>query len=137
MAAPTALTDTAPGTLQTGVKHGFIRKIYFQAAIGATGAITVTAAATDGISATRTSAGLYALTNLPSVGAKRILAAGGTLILPSTAPTAADASTVNFGPADLAAGTISIITRAGDDGDVADPTDGSTLLAWLELSCGT
>lgn len=137
MAAPTALSDTTPGAVQTGVKHGFIRRIHFQAAIGATGAITVTDAASDGISATRSSTGLYALTNLPTVGAKRILAAGGTFLLPSTAPTAADASTVNFGPADLAAGTISIITRAGDDGDVADPTDGSTLLAWIDISCGT
>lgn len=137
MAAPTALSDTTPGALQTGVKHGFIRKIYFQAAIGNTGAITVDATASDGISATRTSAGLYPLTNLPTVGAKRVLAAGGTLVLPSTAPTAADASIVNFGPFDLAAGTTSIITRAGDDGDVADPTSGSTLLAWIEISCGT
>jgi len=137
MAAPTALSDTTPGAVQTGVKHGFIRRIYFTAAIGATGAITVTAAGSDGISATRTSAGLYALTNLPTVGAKRVLAAGGTLVLPSTTVTAADASTVNFGPFDLAAGTASILTRAGDDGDVADPTDGSTLLAWIDISCGT
>jgi hypothetical protein len=137
MAAPTALSDTAPNTTQLGVKHGFIRRIYFQAAIGATGAITVTAAASDGISATRTSTGLYALTNLPTGGAKRVLAAGGTFILPSTTVTAADASVVNWGPIDLSAGTASLLTRAGDDGDVADPTSGSTLLGWLEISCGT
>lgn len=137
MAAPTALSDTAPNTTQLGVKHGFVRRIYFQAAIGATGAITVTAAASDGISATRTSTGLYALTNLPTVGAKRVLAAGGNFILPSTTVTAADASVVNWGPIDLSAGTASLLTRAGDDGDVADPTSGSTLLAWLDISCGT
>lgn len=138
MAGTTVLGDTAHSTVQTDVKFGFIRKIYFQAAIGTTGAITVTAAGTSGgLAATRTSAGLYALTGLPTVGGVRVLSAGGTFLLPSTAPTAADASTVNFGPIDLAAGTASIITRAGDDGDVADPTSGSTLLAWLEIQCGT
>lgn len=137
MAAPTALSDTAPNTTQLGVKHGFVRRIYFQAAIGATGAITVTAAASDGISATRTSTGLYALTNLPTVGAKRVLAAGGSIINDDTSPTPSDARTVTWGPIDLAAGTASLLTTADDDGDVADPTSGTTLLAWLEISCGT
>lgn len=137
MAAPTALSDTAPNTTQLGVKHGFVRRIYFQAAIGATGAITVTAARTDGISATRTSTGLYALTNLPTVGSKYVLSGGGTIINDDTSPTAADARTVTWGPIDLAAGTASLLTTADDDGDVADPTSGTTLLAWLEISCGT
>jgi hypothetical protein len=137
MAAPTALSDTTPNAIQTGVKHGFIRRIYFTATIGATGAITVVAAGSDGISATRSSTGLYALTNLPTVGGRRVLSAGGTFLLPSTTVTAADASVVNWGPISLSAGTASILTRAGDDGDVADPTNGSTLLGWLEIECGT
>lgn len=137
MPAPTALSDTTPGTTQTGVKHGFIRKVYFTATIGATGAITVVAAGSDGISATRSSTGLYALTNLPTVGAKRVLAAGGTIINDDTSPTAADARIVTWGPISLSAGTASLLTTAGDDGDVSDPTSGTTLLAWLELSCGT
>ena len=138
MAGTTVLGDTAPNTIQEDVKFGFIRRIRFVAAIGATGAITVTAAGTSGgITATRSSTGVYALAAMPTVGGKRVIGCGGSFLLPSTAPTAGDASTVNFGPTDLAAGTSSIITRAGDDGDVADPTSGSTLIAWMDILCGT
>lgn len=138
MAATTVLGDSAPNTGQAGVKHGFIRRLYFTFTIGATGAITLVAAGTDGApSVSRSSTGLYALTNLPTGGGKRVLAAGGSFILPSTTVTAADASTVNWGPISLSAGTASLLTRAGDDGDVADPTNGSTLVAWLDISCGT
>lgn len=136
MAVRTALTDSTPGAVQTSVKLGFIRKLYFQAAIGATGAITVTAAASD-FTATRTSTGLYACTDLPTGGALRVLAAGGTIINDDGTPTAADARHVSFSNIDLAAGTANILTTAADDGDVADPTSGTTLLAWLELQCGT
>lgn len=137
MAVQTVLGDTTPNTYQLDVKFGRIRKIYFQAAIGTTGAITVTAAGTTGgIAATRTSTGLYALTALPTGGALRVLAAGGSIINDDTSPTAGDARIVTFGPISLSAGTASILTTAGDDGDVADPTSGTTLLAWLELQCG-
>lgn len=137
MATPTALSDTAPGTLQTGVKHGFIRKIYFEATIGASGAITVVAAGSDGIRAEQTSTGLYALTNLPTAGARRVLARGGSIDNDDASPTVADARVVTWQGIDLAAGTANLLTTAADDGDVADPTDGTTLTAWLELSCGT
>src|SRR5262245_1722367 len=137
MAAPTVLTDTTPGAVQTGVKHGYIRKVYFNAAIGGTGAITVTAAGTDFMAATRTSTGLYAVTNIPSVGAKRVLACGGSIINDDGTPTAGDARIVTWAAFDLAAGTASLLTTAGDDGDVADPTSGTTLTAWIEFACGT
>ncbi len=135
MAGTTALGDTTPGAVQTDVKFGFIRRVYFQAAIGATGAITVTAAGTSGsTTATRTSTGFYALVGMPTVGATRVLACGGSIINDDTSPTAGD---VTFGPISLSAGTASILTTAGDDGDVADPTSGTTLLGWLDLQCGT
>lgn len=138
MPATTVLGDSTPNAVQTGVKHGFIRKLYFAATIGATGAITLVAAGTDGSpSVSRTSTGLYELTNMPTGGGKRVLAAGGCIINNDTSPTAADARIVTWGPIDLGAGTASILTTAGDDGDVADPTSGTTLLAWLEISCGT
>lgn len=138
MAATTVLGDSTPNAVQTGVKHGFIRKIYFCGTIGATGAITKVAAGTDGeTTVTRSSAGLYALAGMPTGGGKRVLAAGGCIINNDTSPTVTEARTVTWGPIDLSAGTASILTTADDDGDVADPTDGTTLLAWLEISCGT
>ena len=77
MAVTTVLGDTRPDGLQLDVKFGMVRKIYFNAAIGATGAITVTAAATSGgTTAGRTSAGLYALASLPSEGARTGVADG-------------------------------------------------------------
>src|SRR3972149_3056194 len=87
MAVTTVLSDTRPGGQHLDVKFGLIRKGYFNAAIGATGAITVTAAATTGgIAAARTSAGLYALTNLPTGGALRVLASGGSIINNDSSP---------------------------------------------------
>lgn len=138
MPATTVLGDSTPNAVQTGVKHGFIRKIYFCGTIGATGAITLVAAGTDGApSVSRSSTGLYALTNLPTGGGKRVLASGGSIINNDTSPTVDDARVVTWGPIDLGAGTASLLTTATDDGDVADPTSGTTLLAWLEISCGT
>jgi hypothetical protein len=125
-----------PGRTQTSQKFGYIRKLYFQAAIGTTGAITVTAAASD-FTATRTSTGLYPATGIPSGGAIRVLGAGGSIINDDGTPAAGDARVVTFSNIDLAAGTANILTTAGDDGDVADPSSGTTLLAWLELQCGT
>lgn len=138
MAATTVLGDSTPNAVQTGVKHGFIRKIYFTATIGAAGAVTKVAAGTDGETTVElTSTGLYSLTGMPTGGGKRVLAAGGNIINNDTSPTAGDARIVTWGPIDLSLGTASILTTAGDDGAVADPTDGVTLLAWLEISCGT
>lgn len=136
--ASDALSDTAHSAVQTDQKFGYIRKIYFQAAIGATGAITVTAArCSGGWTATLTSTGLYAATNMPTKGAKFVLAAGGSIINNDGSPTVDDARVVTFSNIDLSAGTCNIITTAGDDGDLAIPTSGTTLLAWLELACGT
>ena len=137
MAAPTALSDTTPGAVQTGVKHGFIRRIYFAADIAAAGAITVDTDVSDGITATLTSTGLYALANLPTVGAKRYLALGGCIVNNDGSPTVTDVRTVTWSDIDLAAGTANLLTTAGDDGDVADPTSGTVLTAWLDLSVGT
>jgi hypothetical protein len=142
MAASQVLGDSAHSNVQTHVKYGRIRKIYINAAIGATGAITVTAADTDdgekgAIAVSRTSTGLYAVTNLPTSGGKSVLASGGSIINDDTTPTAADARIVTWGPISLSAGTASILTTAGDDGDVSDPTSGTTLQAWLEIKCGT
>lgn len=138
MAAKDALNDTIHSAVQTDQKFGYIRRVYITAAIGATGAITVTAAGTsDGITVTRTSTGLYAVANLPTLTAKRVLAASGAIVNDDTSPTADDARTVSWGPISLSAGTASILTTATDDGDVADPTSGTTLQAWLDLSIGT
>jgi hypothetical protein len=138
MATTTVLSDTTPGNVQTDVKFGFIRKVYFNAAIGATGAITVTAAGTSGgITATRTSTGLYALANLPITGGLRVLASGGSIINDDGTPTAGDARIVTWSDLSLSAGTANLITTAGDDGDVADPTSGTTLSGFLEIQCGT
>lgn len=134
----TALSDTARDLEQNDVKFGFIRRIHFNATIGATGAITVVADGTSGgITASRTSTGLYPLANLPTGQAKRVLACGGSIINDDTTPTPGDARTVTWGPIDLAAGTASLLTTANDDGDIADPTSGTTLTAWMEVSCGT
>jgi hypothetical protein len=138
MAGTTVLGDTAPGDVQTDVKFGFIRRIYFNAAIGATGAITVTAADTSGgTTATRTSAGLYALVGMPTVGGKSVLCCGGSIINDDTSPTAADGRNVSWGPISLSAGTASILVTAGDDGTIEDPTSGTTLTAWMDIKCGT
>jgi hypothetical protein len=138
MAGTTVLGDTFPGAGQTDVKFGRIRKVYFNAAIGATGAITVTAAATSGqIAATRTSAGLYALTGLPSVGAIRVLASGGSIINNDSTPDVAGGRIVTWSDISLSAGTANVIVTAGDDGDVSDSADGTTLSAFLELQCGS
>lgn len=138
MAASNVLSDTVHSAVQTDQKFGFVRRIYFQAAIGATGAITVTAArCSGGWTATRTSTGLYAATSMPTLGAKYVIAAGGCILNDDGSPTAADARVVSFSDISLSAGTCNILTTAGDDGDVADPTSGTTLLAWLDLACGT
>lgn len=138
MAATTVLSDTCPGNLQTDVKFGFIRRIYFNAAIGTTGAITVTAAATSGgTTATRTSTGLYALASLPTVGGIRVLLSGGSIINDDGSPTVGDARIVTWSNISLSAGTANVITTAGDDGDVSDPTSGTTLQAWMDVQCGT
>jgi hypothetical protein len=138
MAVQTALSDTTPHNVQTDVKFGRIRKVYINAAIGATGAITVTAAGTSGqIAVTRTSTGLYAVTGLPTGGALRVLLSGGSIINDDGSPTAGDARVVTWNTISLSAGTANINTTAGDDGDVADPTSGTTLQAFLELQCGT
>lgn len=138
MAATEVLSDTVHSAVQTDQKFGSVRRVYINAAIGATGAITVTAAGTSGqIEVARTSTGLYAVTNLPTRGALRILASGGSIINDDGTPTAGDARIVTWAAPSLSAGTASILTTAGDDGDVADPTDGTTLQAWLDLQCGT
>lgn len=138
MAAPTVLGDTCPGNVQTDVKFGFIRRIYFNAAIGTTGAITVTAAATSGgIAATRTSAGLYALTGLPTNGGIRVLNSGGSIINNDSSPDVAGGRIVTWSDISLSAGTANVIVTAGDDGDVSDSASGTTLQAFLEIQCGT
>jgi hypothetical protein len=138
MATTTVLSDTCPGNVQTDVKFGFIRRVYFNAAIGATGAITVTAAATSGgITATRTSAGLYALANLPITGGIRVLASGGSIINNDSSPDVAGGRIVTWSDISLALGTANVIVTAGDDGDVSDSADGTTLSAFLDIQCGT
>lgn len=142
MAASEVLGDSAHSNVQTHIKYGRIRKIYINATIGTTGAIAKVAADTDDgnagvITLSRTSTGLYAVAGLPTKGGKSVLATGGSIINDDTSPTAGDARIVTFGPIDLSAGTASILTTAGDDGDVADPTSGTTLQAWLEIKCGT
>jgi len=138
MAGTTVLGDTTPGAVQTDVKFGFIRKIYLNAAIGATGAITVTAAGTSGLTtATRTSAGLYALAGLPTVGGIRVLLSGGSIINNDSSPDVAGGRIVTWSDISLSAGTANLIVTAGDDGDVSDSADGTTLQAFLEIQCGT
>lgn len=138
MAAGQALGDTVHSAVQTAQKHGYIRKVYINATIGATGAVTLVADGTDpGIAIALTSEGLYSVTGLPTATAKRVLASGGTIVNNDTSPTAADGRHVSWGPVSLSAGTGSIIVVACDDGDIAHPTSGTTLSAWLELSIGT
>lgn len=138
MATTTVLSDTTPGNVQTDVKFGLIRKVYFNAAIGAAGAITVTRAGTSGgTTAALTSTGLYALANLPSTGGLRVLLSGGTIINNDGTPDVAGGRVVTWSDINLAAGTANVLVTAGDDGDVSDPADGTTLSAFLEISCGT
>lgn len=138
MAVQTALSDTTPGAVQTDVKFGFIRKIYINAAIGSTGAVTVTAAATTGgITLTRTSAGLYAVAGLPTAHAVRKLASGGSIVNNDGSADVAGGRVVTWSDISLSAGTANILVTAGDDGSNEDSASGTTLEAFLELSCGT
>ena len=138
MAVTTVLSDTRPGGQQLDVKFGLIRKICFNAAIGSTGAITVTAAGTSGgIAATRTSAGLYALTNLPTGGALRVLASGGSIINNDGSADVAGGRIVTWSDISLTLGTANVLVTAGDDGSNEDSASGTVLSAFLELSCGS
>lgn len=138
MAAPTVLSDTRPGGHQIDVKFGLVRRIYFNAAIGTTGAITVTAATTSGaIAATRTSAGIYALTGLPTVGGLAVLQSGGSIINNDSSPDVAGGRIVTWSDISLSAGTANVIVTAGDDGDVSDSASGTTLQAFLDIKCGS
>lgn len=138
MAAGQALGDSVHSAVQTAQQYGFIRKVYINATIGATGAVTLVSAGTDpGIAIALTSEGLYSVTGLPTATAKRVLACGGSIINNDTSPTVDSGRHVSWGPFSLSAGTGSIIVVACDDGDVSHPTSGTTLSAWFELSCGT
>lgn len=138
MAVTDVLSDTAHSNVQTDAKFGRIRKIYINAAIGTTGAVTVTAAATSGgVTLTRTSAGLYAVANLPTRGAIRKLASGGSIVNNDGSADVAGGRVVTWSDINLAAGTANILVTAGDDGSNEDSASGTTLEAFLELACGT
>lgn len=138
MAAKNAIGDTVHSAVQTDQKFGNIRKVYINAAIGSSGAVTVTRAATSGeITLTLTSTGLYAVANLPTLGAVRKLQSGGSIVNNDGSPDVAGGRIVTWSDINLSAGTANIIVTAGDDGDVSDPASGTTLEAFLELACGT
>ena len=138
MAVQTVFSDTLPNGWQTDVKFGKIRRVYFNATIGATGAITVTASLTSGsIAATRTSAGLYALTGLPTGGALAVLLAHGAIINNDGSADVAGGRVVTWSDISLTLGTANILVTAGDDGSNEDSADGTRLQAILDLKCGS
>lgn len=138
MSASDVLSDSVHSAVQTGAKHGRVRKLYINAAIGGTGAPTVTRAATDGeTTLTRTSAGLYAVANLPTKGAIRVLLSGGSIINNDGSADVAGGRIVTWSDINLSAGTANILVTAGDDGSNEDSASGTTLQAFLELACGT
>jgi hypothetical protein len=95
----------------------------------------VAAKSSPDVTIARTSTGLYAITF--QKGGVRKVFANGSIENDDTSPTAADARIVSDAVIDVAAGTGNILTTAGDDGDVADPTSGTTLYYKLEISVGT
>jgi hypothetical protein len=128
--------DTHASGLQLPIKFGMVCPLYWAVAIGATGAPTLDAAnSSPGVTIARTSAGLYAITFAKGAIAK--VFSGGSIQNDDVSPTAADGRIVSDCVFDLAAGTGNILVTAGDDGDVADPTDGARLYYKLELRCGT
>jgi hypothetical protein len=132
----TILGDTGPGQLQLPLKFGLVVPLYWKVTIGATGAPTlVSADSSPDVTITRTSAGLYAIT-FPSGGRSKVFS-GGSIENDDTSPTAADARIVSDAVINVTAGTGNILTTAGDDGDVADPTSGTTLFYKLEIRVGT
>ncbi len=134
---PTALSDSACDLVYEDVKFGIVRRVRWVATIGATGACTLVAARSSvNTTISRTSTGLYAVT-FGGAGAKNIIGMGGNIENDDTSPTAADARIVTGAAFNLGAGTGNILTTAGDDGDVADPTSGTTLYFWLDIACGT
>lgn len=134
---PTALSDSSEDLTYEDVKFGLCRWIHWVATIGASGACTLVAARSSvNTTIAQTSTGLYAVT-FGGAAAKSILAMGGNIENDDTSPTASDARIVTGAAFNLGAGTGNILTTAGDDGDVADPTSGTTLYFWLKIACGT
>lgn len=128
--------DTHASGLQLPIKFGMVCPIYWAAAIGAAGAVTLDAAnSSPGVTIALTSTGLYAVT-FPK-GAIGKVFSGGSIQNNDITPDVAAGRIVSDCVFDLALGTGSILVTAGDDGDVADPTDGSRLYYKLELRCGT
>jgi len=132
----TILGDTMVDGYMTPVRFGKIVPLYWKATIGATGACTLVAAdSSPDVRISRTSTGLYAIT-FPKDGLSAVFM-GGNIENDDTSPTAGDARIVTGAVISPTAGTGNILTTAGDDGDVADPTSGTTLYFKLEIRVGS
>lgn len=127
------LSGTMPAAFQTPATFRQIAVLYFTVDIGATGAPTLDEAASSlDVAITRDATGDYDIT-FPT-GGRFVAWAGGSVDPEDDGPSTSAGFIPSLLDPDLDAGTAKIIVRAGDDGSVIDPADGSVLRFKMEIA---
>lgn len=131
MAAQNLLSGSAPVQFQSPVRFRNIRHVYVTLLITAGSPAVVVAESEEKITVTDSGAGRYTIGNLPTKGASRCVAGGGTIESPSTTYAAASVAHTALS---IANGTVEINVLNGTT--LTDPTTLSKVRYKLELAVG-